>query len=236
MISAVGPRPGAAQYCVRDVHTQNPNLVSPQEVENAESRVQQGRRPVERAVRARGLRRRRGCASPRRGPREHLYPRTVRRHRASQGSGGGGSGRAVGRRRSHTRRGRDHGRPRDPRVEVDVNEAYYRADLRAASRARITLDAYPDTAFPGTVRQVVPTADRQRATVQVKVAIVVAIPASSPRWAPKWSSCRRRAWPRAPRSRSNGENHRAGGSGALRQQPRRRLDRPRWSVTRSRDD
>ena len=55
-------------------------------------------------------------------------------------------------------------------VEVDVNEAYI-ARLHSGQRARITLDAYPDTSFAGHVRQVVPTADRQRATVQVKVAI-----------------------------------------------------------------
>jgi RND family efflux transporter MFP subunit len=56
-------------------------------------------------------------------------------------------------------------------VEVDVNEAYI-ARVRSEQPARITLDAYPDTAFRGRVRQVVPTADRQRATVQVKVSIV----------------------------------------------------------------
>jgi RND family efflux transporter MFP subunit len=56
-------------------------------------------------------------------------------------------------------------------VEVDVNEAYI-ARVRKNGPARITLDAYPDTAFRGEVRQVVPTADRQRATVQVKVSIV----------------------------------------------------------------
>jgi RND family efflux transporter MFP subunit len=55
-------------------------------------------------------------------------------------------------------------------VEVDVNEAYI-ARVRGDQAARITLDAYPDTAFRGRVRQVVPTADRQRATVQVKVAV-----------------------------------------------------------------
>ncbi len=55
-------------------------------------------------------------------------------------------------------------------VEVDVNEAYI-ARIRHAQPARITLDAYPDTGFRGLVRQVVPTADRQRATVQVKVSI-----------------------------------------------------------------
>ena len=56
-------------------------------------------------------------------------------------------------------------------VEVDVNEAYI-ARVRKGGPALITLDAYPDTAFRGEVRQVVPTADRQRATVQVKVSIV----------------------------------------------------------------
>ena len=55
-------------------------------------------------------------------------------------------------------------------VDVDVNEAYI-ARIKAGQRARIILDAYPDTSFAGRVRQVVPTADRQRATVQVKVAI-----------------------------------------------------------------
>ncbi len=55
-------------------------------------------------------------------------------------------------------------------VEVDVNEAYIGRVTRG-QESRITLDAYPDTAFRGAVRQVVPTADRQRATVQVKVSI-----------------------------------------------------------------
>jgi RND family efflux transporter MFP subunit len=55
-------------------------------------------------------------------------------------------------------------------VEVDVNEAYI-GRVRKGWPARITLDAYPDTSFRGAVRQVVPTADRQRATVQVKVSI-----------------------------------------------------------------
>ena len=55
-------------------------------------------------------------------------------------------------------------------VEVDVNEAYI-AQVTNGQAARITLDAYPDTSFAGTVRQVVPTADRQKATVLVKVAI-----------------------------------------------------------------
>ncbi len=56
-------------------------------------------------------------------------------------------------------------------VEVDVNEAYI-ARIQAGQPARITLDAYPDTTFAGRVRQVVPTADRQKATVLVKVSIL----------------------------------------------------------------
>jgi RND family efflux transporter MFP subunit len=56
-------------------------------------------------------------------------------------------------------------------VEVDVNEAYI-AQVSSDQAARIILDAYPDTSFAGRVRQVVPTADRQKATVQVKVSIL----------------------------------------------------------------
>ena len=55
-------------------------------------------------------------------------------------------------------------------VEVDVNEAYI-GRVSRDQKAKITLDAYPDPSFRGRVRQVVPTADRQRATVQVKVTI-----------------------------------------------------------------
>lgn len=55
-------------------------------------------------------------------------------------------------------------------VEVDVNEAYI-AQVRNGQPTRIVLDAYPQASFAGKVRQIVPTADRQRATVQVKVSI-----------------------------------------------------------------
>ena len=55
-------------------------------------------------------------------------------------------------------------------VEVDVNEAYI-AQIRGGQPARIVLDAYPDSSYRGAVRQIVPTADRQKATVLVKVGI-----------------------------------------------------------------
>ena len=56
-------------------------------------------------------------------------------------------------------------------IEVDVNEAYI-ARIRSGQPASIKLDAYPTETFAGRVRQIVPTADRQRATVLVKVAIL----------------------------------------------------------------
>ena len=55
-------------------------------------------------------------------------------------------------------------------VEVDVNEAYI-AQIKDQQPTRVVLDAYPTATFAGRVRQLVPTADRQRATVQVKVSI-----------------------------------------------------------------
>jgi HlyD family secretion protein len=55
-------------------------------------------------------------------------------------------------------------------VEVDVNEAYIGSVTRNQP-ADIILDAYPTETFAGHVRQIVPTADRQKATVLVRVAI-----------------------------------------------------------------
>ncbi|OGF97245.1 MAG: hypothetical protein A2Z06_01495 [Candidatus Glassbacteria bacterium RBG_16_58_8] len=54
-------------------------------------------------------------------------------------------------------------------IEVDVNEAYI-SRLREGMEASIVLDALPGHSYPGEVRKIVPTADRQKATVQVKVA------------------------------------------------------------------
>ncbi len=53
-------------------------------------------------------------------------------------------------------------------VEVDVNETYIRR-VNPGMEAQIILDAYPDKVYAGLVRQIVPTADRQKATVQVKI-------------------------------------------------------------------
>ncbi|HEY6307992.1 MAG TPA: efflux RND transporter periplasmic adaptor subunit [Candidatus Angelobacter sp.] len=54
-------------------------------------------------------------------------------------------------------------------IEVDVNEAYI-ARVRTGQKTIATLDAYPEWQIPATVRTVIPTADRQKATVKVRVA------------------------------------------------------------------
>ena len=155
---------------VRDIHTQNPNLVSPQDVENADSRARQ----AEARFGAQSARVDAAAAALRMAQAnlENTYIRapfsgTVLRKEAEVGevvapSVGGGLTRGAVVTMADLA---------TLEVEVDVNEANI-ARIQGGQQARITLDAYPDTSFRGTVRQVVPTADRQRATVQVKVAIV----------------------------------------------------------------
>lgn len=53
-------------------------------------------------------------------------------------------------------------------IEIDVNEAYINR-VRAGQRAVATLDAYPDWKIAAHVIAIIPTADRQRATVEVRV-------------------------------------------------------------------
>jgi RND family efflux transporter MFP subunit len=54
-------------------------------------------------------------------------------------------------------------------VEVDVSEASIE-QVVVGQPCEIVLDAYPDVRYPGVVAKVVPTADRAKATIQVKVA------------------------------------------------------------------
>jgi RND family efflux transporter MFP subunit len=54
-------------------------------------------------------------------------------------------------------------------VEVDVNESYINR-VTPAQRVEAVLDAYPDWRIPGKVITMVPTADRQKATVLVRIA------------------------------------------------------------------
>ncbi|MEM8929560.1 MAG: efflux RND transporter periplasmic adaptor subunit [Acidobacteriota bacterium] len=60
--------------------------------------------------------------------------------------------------------------PTSLEVEADVAEEYI-ARLRLGMPAVIAVDAVPDEPYRGRLRQIVPTANRQRAQVEVKVAI-----------------------------------------------------------------
>lgn len=155
---------------IRDIRAQNRDLVSVQELEAAESRVAQaGARVhaqearVESATAGRAL----AQASLENTLIRAPFTGTVLRKDAEVGevvapSVGGGLTRGAVVTMADLA---------TLEVEVDVNEAYI-ARIEAGAPARIILDAYPDTSFRGQVRMVVPTADRQRATVQVKVAIL----------------------------------------------------------------
>ena len=155
---------------LRDIRAGNPNLMSPQDLETAASRAAQADARYNAAV----ARKRSAEAALRvaEATNENTIIRapftgTVLRKDAEVGevvapSVGGGltRGAVVTMADLSTLE-----------VEVDVNEAYI-GRIASGQPARITLDAYPDTTFRGDVRQVVPTADRQRATVQVKVSIL----------------------------------------------------------------
>jgi len=54
-------------------------------------------------------------------------------------------------------------------IEVDVNESYI-AKVTAGQKVDAVLDAYPDWHIPASVRTTIPTADRQKATVKVRIA------------------------------------------------------------------
>lgn len=56
-------------------------------------------------------------------------------------------------------------------VEVDVAESNV-AKLSADQPAEVTAEAFPDRKFQARLRQIIPTADRTKATVQVKVTIL----------------------------------------------------------------
>jgi RND family efflux transporter MFP subunit len=74
-------------------------------------------------------------------------------------------------------------------VEVDVGESYI-AKVRQDQAVNAVLDAYPDVILPGKVRTVIPTADRQKATVKVRISftqddhVKLRDPATDPRILP----------------------------------------------------
>jgi len=58
----------------------------------------------------------------------------------------------------------------DLQVELDIAQADF-ARLGPTQKAKITTDAYPDKEYDGVIAQISPEANRQKATVQVKVQV-----------------------------------------------------------------
>jgi len=56
-------------------------------------------------------------------------------------------------------------------IEVDVNEAYI-ARVVSGQAVTAVLDAYPDWQIPSQVRTVIPSADREKATVKVRISFL----------------------------------------------------------------
>lgn len=60
-------------------------------------------------------------------------------------------------------------------IEVEVNEAYI-SRVSPGQAVKATLNAYPDWALPASVITIIPTADRAKATVKVRLAIAARDP------------------------------------------------------------
>lgn len=56
-------------------------------------------------------------------------------------------------------------------IEVDVNEAYI-TRVKPGQQVTAILDAYPDWEIPSRVRTIIPSADRQKATVKVRISFI----------------------------------------------------------------
>jgi RND family efflux transporter MFP subunit len=56
-------------------------------------------------------------------------------------------------------------------IEVDVNEAYI-SRVKPGQPVTAILDAYPDWEIPSRVRTIIPSADRQKATVKVRISFI----------------------------------------------------------------
>ena len=69
-------------------------------------------------------------------------------------------------------------------VEVEVNEAFI-SRVKPEQKASATLDAYPDWEIPAKVAAIIPTANRDKATVKVRVALETRDPRILPEMAAK---------------------------------------------------
>ena len=86
-------------------------------------------------------------------------------------------------------------------IQVDVSEAYINR-VQPGQKVEAVLNAYPEWRIPASVIAIVPTADRSKATVKVRIALGRRMRASCRRWACAFRSSsrgRRRRSPAPPR-------------------------------------
>ena len=84
-------------------------------------------------------------------------------------------------------------------IEVDVNEAYINR-VQPDQPVESVLNAYPDWKIPSHVIAIIPTADRSKATVKVRIGLDLRTRASSRTWACASRSSRRRRPQEAPQA------------------------------------
>ena len=86
-------------------------------------------------------------------------------------------------------------------VEVDVNEAYINR-VHGDQPVQVTLNAYPDDHYRREVIAIIPTADRSKATVRVRVGFSTGTSGCCRTWGSGWLSWKPESEPKpatAPR-------------------------------------
>ena len=133
-----------------------------------EVRARRGRRAARRATRARVRLRPRRCSTTRSSAR-----RSPASSRPSAPSSARRSRRSAPRPRAAARAARSRRSSSSPRsTSAPTSTRRTSRSSRKNQPAEITLDAVPDKTYHGWLRQIVPAADRQKATVRVKVAFL----------------------------------------------------------------
>ena len=157
--------------------------------------------------------------------RRHGHPRAVRRRRDLEGRPAGRDDLAgLGRRRLHPHRHLHHRRHGVARDRGRRQRELHQPRRRRASAVEAVLDAYPDWRIPAQVITTIPTADRQKATVLVRIGFDELDPRILPDMGVKVAFLREAGRRQAPAARGRGAGARArrcGSDGGQRRRVRR---------------
>ena len=133
---------------------------------------------------------------------EHDHQGAVRRHRRAQDGGGRRERRAHSARREHLH---GVGRHRGARRSGDARNGSGRQRSRTSrgssegQPAEVTVEAFPDKRYKAVLRQIIPTADRTKATVLTKVTLLEKDKDLKPEMSAKVTFLEAEAAARAPR-------------------------------------